>query len=144
MVKINNIKYGLFFTICYVCAVFANAQTAPGGVTTNLELWVKANVGGVAWTDQSTNAVSVTATGSPTLNPSSLNFNDAISFNGSSDFYNTNLNIDAVNSPDLSVIAVYMPNIDDSRSVWGEDNGGFDRFIIDFNNTVCDLSLIHI
>ncbi len=101
----------------------------PGGVTNNLLLWVKADIGGTFWQDQSGAGTTVTSAGAPT-NGSLLNFNPTNGFDGS-DYYNTNLSINADTYQDLAVFAVYVPTADNSGAVWGENNGGFDRYTLD-------------
>jgi hypothetical protein len=111
----------------------------PGGIDTNILLWLKADQGGTAWRDISNNYVSTTAVGTPT-NGSLINFNPSIALNGTS-YYNTNLSINADTYADLSVIMVYQPSTDNSGAVWGEDDGNWDRFLLDTpsnNNTVGD------
>jgi hypothetical protein len=98
---------------------------APGEVDGNLLLWLKADRGGIDWRDQSNNYVSLNRTGTPTVG--SLNFNPTNGFVGGS-FYTTNLNINSGTHPDLAVIAVYVPSVDNAGSVWGENNGSFDRY----------------
>jgi hypothetical protein len=98
---------------------------APGEVDGNLLLWLKADIGGIDWRDQSNNYVSLNRTGTPTVG--SLNFNPTNRFVGGS-FYTTNLNINSGTHPDLAVIAVYVPSVNSAGSVWGENNGNFDRY----------------
>ena len=105
------------------------ALPAPGGVDANLLFWAKADNGGTAWTDQSGNGVTITTNG--TVNTGSfLNFNPTNAFDGTG-HYETNLSINAGTHPDLAVISVYVPDVDNAGSPWGEDNGGWDRFILD-------------
>ena len=105
------------------------ALPAPGGVDSNLLFWAKADSGGTAWTDQSGNGVTITTNG--TVNTGSLlNFNPTNAFDGTG-HYETNLSINAGTHPDLAVISVYVPDVDNAGSPWGEDNGGWDRFILD-------------
>ncbi len=117
-------------------------STGPGGIGTtdgssDLNLWFDANAGitGTApitgITDQSGNEVSFTVSGDPTLNASSVNGVDAITFDGTGDFLTTDLSINADSIPRLSVLAVYRPRVNGAQAVWGEDNGDFDRFLQD-------------
>lgn len=99
----------------------------PGDVGTNLLFWLMAQPG-TNWSDLSGNFYAVNETGSTTA--TLLNYNPAFTFDGA-DLFNTNLNINAGTRPDLAVIAVYKPSIDFAGSVWGEENGGNDRFIQD-------------
>jgi hypothetical protein len=101
----------------------------PGGVNTNLLLWLKANDGGMNWRDQSNNYVTVTSSGFVDMG-SLINFNPTNSLSGSS-YYSTNLDIDATNNPDLAVIAVYRPEANDAGAVWGEANSSFARYLFD-------------
>jgi len=110
----------------------SNAENCdPGGIDSNFLLWLRADEGGTAWRDVSNNYVSVSSVGSFTTG-GSINFNPSNFFGGSS-YYNTTLNINADTHPDLAVIVVYQPTIDNSGALWGEDNGGFDRYILDDN-----------
>lgn len=101
----------------------------PGGTGSNILLWLSADNGGTSWRDISNNYINVDANGTPN-GGSSINFNPSNFLNGSS-FYTTNLNINADTHPDLAVIAVYQPSQNNSGALWGEDNGGFDRYILD-------------
>lgn len=62
--------------------------TSPGGVSTNLRLWLKADAGvvqttGVSqWNDQSTNGLNAVSGSNPTFVAGGLNFNPTIQFNG--------------------------------------------------------------
>jgi len=114
-----------------------SSLTLPGGVGGGLALWLKADEGGVAWTDQSSNSASITAAGNPALNSTSLNFNDAITLDGSGDWYETDLSINATSMPTNSIFAVYTPRINNAGAVWGEDNGGWDKWLSDLPIAVC-------
>lgn len=110
----------------------SNAENCePGGINNNFLLWLRADDGGTSWRDVSNNYVSVSSVGSFTTG-GNVNFNPSNFFGGSS-YYNTTLSINADTHPDLSVIVVYQPTIDNSGALWGEDNGGFDRYILDDN-----------
>ncbi|GAB5524150.1 MAG: hypothetical protein Roseis2KO_20220 [Roseivirga sp.] len=110
----------------------SNAENCePGGIDSNFLLWLRADDGGTSWRDVSNNYVSVSSVGSFTTG-GSINFNPSNFFGGSS-YYNTTLSINADTHPDLSVIVVYQPTIDNSGALWGEDNGGFDRYVLDDN-----------
>lgn len=113
-------------------------DNSPGGVSANLLYWIKANQGTVgstitAWNDQSGNAVSNTVSGSPTFLDGVLNFNPIVRFDGVGDYITSNLNVNAAIHPDLSVFSVYTSHIDGAGGVWGEDDGDWDRFILDDN-----------
>ena len=131
---------------------FLLAQTGPGGVgktdgTSSLRYWVSAdqNVTGTApvtaWGDLSGYNITNSIIGTPQLVTGSLNGYPVVKFDGSQHIV-TSLSINANTYPNLTVIAVYTPRIDNSGGVWGEDNGGWDRFIFDegggFNNLVSE------
>ncbi len=111
----------------------SNAEVCdPGGVDGgNFLLWLKADDGGTSWRDVSNNYVSVSSIGAITTG-TNINFNPSNFFGGSS-YFNTTLDINADTYQDLSVIVVYQPTQNNAGAVWGEDNGGFDRYIIDSN-----------
>ena len=75
-----------------LCIPFIGMSQAPGGVSSNLQMWVKANAGistsgsnVTGWTDQAAvNTFSVT--GTPQLLAAGLNYNPTVQFNGSSRF----------------------------------------------------------
>ncbi|WP_185155618.1 DUF11 domain-containing protein [Rudanella paleaurantiibacter] len=85
-----NLTDGQYFT-------FAKALVAPGGVTVDLQLWVKADDGVVAsgsavsqWTDQSIadhNLIQTTSAFRPLIQPASVgfNFNPSVKFDGIDD-----------------------------------------------------------
>lgn len=130
----------ILFCLALISAEILSAQS-PGGIATNLELWLKGNSGitGTApitgWADQSGNSIPSTVSGNPALSSSSLNYNDVISFDGTGDYFTTGLSINEASYPDLSVIAVYKPNVNTAGAPWGEDNGGWDRFLLDGNTS---------
>ncbi len=126
------------FTLTVIDAIV----TGPGGVgsadgNSSLELWFDANAGitgatritGV--TDQSGNGVRFTVRGDPTLNASSVNGMDAVTFDRVFDHFVTDLSINAGTVPRVTVLSVYLPRSSASRVVWSEDDGGFDRFLRD-------------
>ncbi len=127
------------------------SQRGPAGVgTTNgnstLEFWIDANKGVTGtstisqWIDLSGNGVTNTVSGTPALINNALNGYDVMRFNGAS-FINTNLNINSQKFPQLDVYAVYKLT-GNSGAIWGEDNGGYDRFLVDANGSGnCDYAV---
>lgn len=120
-----------------------SAQTGPGGVGTNdgtssLLLWLDANRGRngttpvQSWGDLSGRNITTTINGDPSFVATALNGNGAVRFNSNDDVA-TSLSINAITYPDITIIAVYVPRIATSGSVWGEDNGQWDRFLTDIN-----------
>lgn len=117
----------------------AHAQTAPGGISTNLDLWLKADAGVTessgdvsAWDDQSTNTNHATQ-GTGSLQPgyvaSVLNYNPGFLFDGVDDYLGTALDISGTTLPDVTVFAVYRSLGAASGAPWGEYDGTADRLI---------------
>ena len=117
-------KLSLSIILLVLGLIHVKAQTAPGGVTTDLNYWLKADagtttfpdaIGGVpitrvsSWENQtsmSTNSISGIANFErPLLIENSLNFNPAINFDGNNDFLRTNENSWDANT----VIMVFNP-----------------------------------
>ena len=79
---------GQFFTFA------TQVPPAPGGVTANLSIWLKADVGvttgaTLTWADQSGNSrngTQATATNQPTVNANLINYNPALVFDGTNDY----------------------------------------------------------
>ena len=94
-----------------------NSMAAPGGVATNLSLWIKADEGVTGttqvsqWNDQSLgalNATQGTIANQPALTDNAINFNPAISFDGSDDFFTSALDISPSTTPDLTTINCFQ------------------------------------
>ena len=87
----------LILPICLLSGLKGMAQ-APGGVSGNLEFWVKAGTGATSslWQDQSgngNNATQATAADQPAVTANQINFNPALVFNGTSDYMNIASNL---------------------------------------------------
>ncbi|MDM8565041.1 hypothetical protein QUF74_05255 [Candidatus Halobeggiatoa sp. HSG11] len=70
-------------------------QANPGGVSSNLQLWLKADVDatGGTWDDQSLNNLQAsqgTGASQPSVVVDAMNFNPALNFDGTDDFMNLN------------------------------------------------------
>lgn len=113
---------GVSFTDADLFALAINTSTnsiAPGGVSTDLRLWLKANAGVTdsspvsAWADQSTQShdASVPANG-PDLLTDQLNFNPALDFTGANSeyFQITNGIMGSFSYTDAWVYYVFKPN----------------------------------
>jgi hypothetical protein len=116
--------------------VFCQAGPAGVGLSANLTFWLDANSGNFnspvdVWQDVSGNNVSTTVNGNPVFVSNVLNGQSIVRFDGNGDEVYTNLSINATDYDQLSVIAVYIPRVDHAGAVWGEDNGAWDRFLID-------------
>lgn len=113
---------------------------APGNVSTNLQLWLKADVGTnttsngadvTSWADQSTNGYSADAHASssddPVYNTNAVNFNPGITFDGTS----TN------DSDGLILGSDYIFSTNDGMSVYAvvkPSGTGNRRFVMDFGS----------
>ena len=108
----------LILPICLLSFLKGMAQ-APGGVSTNLQLWLKAGTGAGSigsnsslWQDQSSNgnnATQATAADQPVVTANQINFNPALVFNGTSDYMNiaSNLNLGAANCAVYCVVQLF-------------------------------------
>jgi hypothetical protein len=93
-VKTGGSTYGS--TSEFAANVTATSTIAPGGVTSNLGVWLKADAGATtgatfSWADQTSNARNAsqaTAGNQPTVATASMNYNPAVTFDGADDFLN--------------------------------------------------------
>ncbi len=143
--KRNIRSFKLAFGTLSICIpFFCTGQSGPAGVgktdgTSALKYWVNASSGVTgttpvtAWIDLSGNNITNTIAGAPQLILSALNGSSIVRFSGGADIINTSLSINSSIYPNLTIIAVYRPQTTNSGGVWGEDNGGWDRFILDAN-----------
>lgn len=145
MIKFTLITYRHQLYYLFILFLSANAftQTGPGGVgsndgTSTLEYWVDANSGVTgaspitAWNDLSGNSITNTILGNPSITANSLNDYDVLTFDGTGDYISTSLNISGNTFPQCDIYAVYKMT-GTSSAVWGEDNGSYDRFLVDAN-----------
>ncbi|MCV6636304.1 LamG-like jellyroll fold domain-containing protein [Candidatus Albibeggiatoa sp. nov. NOAA] len=140
-------KLKILFTITLLCSVLFTSVAyadAPNGVSNNLQLWLKADVGIsetdgqtiTNWQDQSPNAYSATNGGSdgqtaPTFKNNSLdniNFNPIVEFDGVANGLDLASNYIYSINDGLTFFAVVKPDT--------EPNEG--NFILDFGRTVTD------
>lgn len=126
----------------------AFAQTGPGGIGTNdglstLDYWIDANreatVNGfneiTALQDLSGNGRTNTIVLTPTIEASVLNSLSVMRFDGAGEYIQTDWDIQEGSYPDLTAIAVYVPAVAYSGSVWGAYNTGFEgRYQTDNTN----------
>ena len=116
--------------------VFANMQAQnPGGVATDLQLWLKADAGATsnganeltAWTDQSTIGRSVSILGAPTHQENGINFNPVVNYDGQS----TN-RIDWADVADAQTVFALLandPGVNDVRHfLYKHDTSTFETF----------------
>jgi hypothetical protein len=122
----------------------ASAQQGPGGVGNNdgsssLIYWIDANrqtnamgVNLLQISDLSGNDAQHTIWGTPTIAENFVNQRSAISFNGADQQILTDIFINAALYPNLTICAVYRPNIIFGGSVWGDYQSGWSgRYITD-------------
>ncbi|MDG1518832.1 MAG: hypothetical protein P8Q42_12470, partial [Flavobacteriales bacterium] len=107
-------------------AVTATVLNPPGGVASNLKLWLKADAGTSTttdavsmstWTDQSTNAYSASGySAGGKYYENGINFNPTITFDGNNDYYTISDGIigDGINIDDAFVY--YVGTFDDANS----------------------------
>jgi len=108
-----------------------DTRNTPGGVDACISLWLRADKGGTSWTSFSDNNITATQSGSISSG-ALLNFNAANDFVGG--YYDSDLSINSDLIPDATIFAVYVPDIEEAGSVWGETDGSTDRWLS--NSTV--------
>lgn len=121
-----------------------HAQNGPGGVgtvngTSSLTYWIDANRQALSFNgnltellDRSGNNVTNTIIGTPLLVENNVNQRNAIRFNGLDQQILTNAYVNAALHPELTIIAVYRPAINQAGSVWGEYQIGWEgRYLTD-------------
>ncbi|MBL4708052.1 MAG: hypothetical protein JKY48_06395, partial [Flavobacteriales bacterium] len=131
-------KRVIFYILGLLNFVSVDAQT-PGNVSSNLQLWLKADAGITgatpitAWNDQSSNGnnVSVPANG-PDLLTNQLNFNPTLDFTSSNSEYLqiTSGIFGASTYNDLWVYVVSQSDLDQNNSLLFENMSGSDIFSV--------------
>jgi hypothetical protein len=101
---------------CFFFLGFKGMAQAPGGVSANLQLWVKAGTGAGAvgsnsseWQDQSgngNNAIQATTSSQPVVTANQINFNPALVFNGSSDYMDVASNLGLASANECAIYCV--------------------------------------
>jgi hypothetical protein len=143
----------LLLTLLYL-PLYNFSQQGPAGVgatdgTSTLKYWLDASRGfatapSITWADQSGKGVTNTVTGSPFLTPSFLNGRDIVTFNRNdgADFFTSNMSLNAGAFPQSDIYAVYYTNGTSTvGGIWGEDNGGWDRFMFAHSGPGCPYSV---
>ncbi len=95
MIHKKSYSWMLTIAIAFMALVSVHAQTAPGGVSNGLSLWLKSDAGATVnggneltqWSDQSASAHTETITGTPILQENGLNFNPITNFAGGGSEY---------------------------------------------------------
>ncbi|WP_449386895.1 hypothetical protein [Chryseobacterium lineare] len=109
---------------------FIYAQS-PGGVSTNLGLWVSADSGGASWTDRSPLGTTVTPMGNPTLsvtsNNNQVNFNPAVTFNNATSYYDTGLSIARGTYANVTVFTVANGRGENGRTMFSSSSANNHR-----------------
>ncbi len=142
----DSSNYTLLTGVFIFCFYASNAQNGSGGVganngTSTLRYWIDASrdaqsLNGILTElpDLSGNNIVNTIIGTPLLVENIVNQRNAIRFNGVNQQILTNTFINAALHPELTIIAVYRPIVDQAGSVWGEYQTGWDgRYITDNN-----------
>src|SRR6478735_3715731 len=122
-------KFYLIFVFIFSVQLM-NAQTYPGGVGTNLKLWIKSGEGTSvtsgflnSWQYANNGALSFSATGSdrPSLLNNKINFNPSVNFAGSN-FMDGPTGVDApitVDNDEYTVFAVWQTAaVSANQSIW--------------------------
>lgn len=113
---------------------------SPGGVNSNLALWLKADADVIgatpatAWEDQSANNHHTTATGNPNLINNIINFNPTVDFDGNDYFNTTATSLIGSNNPytKLAVISKSI-TVGSQNVISARDNNG--NHAMFFNNS---------
>jgi hypothetical protein len=131
------------------------AQTGPAGVSSGIVMWLDAsnvnntspasnpaNTGSVAiWKDISgngNNAGILSGQNTPKISTGQINGHDVVTFTRASATLGTvydvsNVDIRATNMPKLTLFTVYKQGArgaSDQQGIWGDDDGGWDRFFM--------------
>jgi hypothetical protein len=112
----KNFTISIFLPTCFLLFGFKGMAQAPGGVSTNLKLWLKAGTGAGSvgsnsstWLDQSgngNNATQATTSAQPVVTANQINFNPALVFNGSTDYMDMATNLGLTGTADCAVYCV--------------------------------------
>ncbi|WP_164674112.1 gliding motility-associated C-terminal domain-containing protein [Maribacter litoralis] len=156
--KITLFTVRLCITILLICSIQSlSAQQSPGGITTGLELWLKADAGftynnatDAEWLDQSANAVPLNVnlinnpdagTVAPLFVNNVVNFNPGLIFDGA----NTGL-ASAVNATDFdfteaTVFSVQQLETGFSHAIWHYGDDGDNDMALFVDNSVFNVNL---
>jgi hypothetical protein len=106
----------IILPLCFLLSGLKGLAQAPGGVSSNLQLWLKAGVGAGSvgtnsseWQDQSgkgNNAMQATTSAQPSVTANQINFNPALVFNGSTDYMDMTTNLGLTGTADCAVYCV--------------------------------------
>lgn len=117
----------IFCILTGYCCNMLKAQTGPGGVNSNLALWLSADSGGASWTDRSASGTTVTKYGTVTSNNNQVNFNPALSFGTSNSYYDTNLSIARGTYANVSIFTVANGRGENSRMIFSSSSANNHR-----------------
>ena len=147
-----------WFTLSIIVGVLSfksHGQTGPAGVNSGILTWLDGSDVDAdgnpnnnptmdalisTWKDKSGNSNNATHYSDPfnntgVYNTSGINGNPVVTFSGSV-YEFTGIDIRAISLPDVTVIAVYKQGSVNRSGIWGNDNGGWDRFMYTrFNNS---------
>jgi len=151
----KKIKIASLFFLLVIS--FSSAQNGPGGVTTNLELWYKANAGAeeatadpaedgdpvAFWLDQSTNGYDADQSGTSGSRPiystaaaDAINGNPVLVFDGNDDYFPiSTLNYSSGSSPTaITVYSVLTTTNAGEGVILSYDRNEYFRFAADHEN----------
>ncbi|WP_307438338.1 MULTISPECIES: S-layer homology domain-containing protein [unclassified Paenibacillus] len=137
LLLVGALTIGLWPTVLAPQTAKAAAAAAPGGVTTNLHLWLRADTGVTtangtvsAWNDQSGNNRDFSqtdATKQPVYNDGSnrINFNEAVTFDGTNDYLlNANGVLGSSAYNNFNVFLMSDLGSGSNSILWEETSGG--------------------
>lgn len=81
------------------------------------------------WVDKSSSNMNATGALGPSLELSEQNKLSTLSFN--SQYLSNSFNLSASNYSDLTVFSVHLADNNNPGAIWGSDDGGWDRFLLD-------------
>lgn len=81
------------------------------------------------WTDKSQSEINATGASGPTLELKGQNNLNTLSFN--SQYLQNTFNLSASNYANLTVFTIHKADNENPGAIWGSDNGGWDRFLLD-------------
>ena len=130
--RLRLLLRSVLLVLAFTTSQMVYAQTSPGGVAPNLQLWLKADAGVTGTTsvtalaDQSSNSNNATATQGPQLSTNSINFNPALDFvsAGSEYLQITNGILGTATHNDVWVYTVSKADLDQQQTIFFENASG--------------------
>jgi hypothetical protein len=123
----------IILSTCFLLSGLKGIAQAPGGVSSNLKLWLKAGTGAGTvgsnsslWQDQSgngNNAAQATTSAQPVVTANQINFNPALVFNGSTDYMDIASNLGLASTNECAVYCVLKQAGSGVQVFFGSQNG---------------------